>query len=158
MTTTKSYWQTVLNWTNNRSAESKIAVVGLIGVGGFIVGANYNKIKTVLCDITSINNSGNNMHNTANLTMDNMRDTPYYAVIFSSVRSEIDDGYAETASRMVELGSQQPGFLGVESARNEIGITISYWKDLDSIKQWKSNMEHKMVCFLVFLLCCLFGI
>lgn len=53
-------------------------------------------------------------------------------------------GYAETAERMVGLASEQPGFLGVESARNEIGITISYWEDLESIKNWKMNAEHTL--------------
>ena len=43
---------------------------------------------------------------------------------------------------MVELAAQQPGFLGVESAREELGITVSYWSDLDSIKAWKRNAEH----------------
>lgn len=46
------------------------------------------------------------------------------------------------AERMVELASQQPGFLGAESARNEVGITVSYWKDLESIRAWKANAEH----------------
>ncbi|HSD13198.1 MAG TPA: antibiotic biosynthesis monooxygenase [Flavobacterium sp.] len=67
---------------------------------------------------------------------------PYYAVIFTSERSEMEEGYSQTADRMVELASQQPGFLGVESARNEIGITVSYWSDLESIKNWKMNAEH----------------
>lgn len=68
---------------------------------------------------------------------------PYYAVIFTSVRTAIEDGYDEMAVRMVELAAQQPGFLGVESARNEVGITVSYWADLDSIKAWKAQTEHK---------------
>ncbi|WP_105254038.1 antibiotic biosynthesis monooxygenase family protein [Pseudoalteromonas sp. T1lg75] len=67
---------------------------------------------------------------------------PYYTVIFTSVRTEIDEGYGDTATRMVELAEQQPGFLGVESAREEVGITVSYWADLESIKNWKHNMEH----------------
>jgi len=67
---------------------------------------------------------------------------PYYAVIFTSVRTEGDYGYAEMAVRMVELASQQDGFLGVESARNEIGITVSYWRDLESIRKWKDDTEH----------------
>lgn len=67
---------------------------------------------------------------------------PYYAVIFTSVKMENDEGYDEMAERMVELAQQQPGFLGVESARNEIGITVSYWTDLVSIKNWKENAEH----------------
>lgn len=68
---------------------------------------------------------------------------PYYAVIFSSHRTPIEDGYGEMTKRMVELASQQPGFLGVESAREDIGITVSYWSDLDSIKSWKQNMKHR---------------
>lgn len=69
-------------------------------------------------------------------------EAPYYAVIFTSVRTEGDNGYAEMADRMVELACQQDGFLGVESARNEVGITVSYWRDLESIKRWKEHAEH----------------
>jgi len=68
---------------------------------------------------------------------------PYYAVIFTSLRTEGDNGYAEMAHRMVELASAQPGFLGAESARDGVGITVSYWKDLESIKAWKANAEHQ---------------
>jgi heme-degrading monooxygenase HmoA len=68
---------------------------------------------------------------------------PYYAVIFTSHRTEGDNGYGEMAARMVELASMQPGFLGVESAREDVGITVSYWSDLESIKQWKANAEHQ---------------
>lgn len=74
----------------------------------------------------------------------NTPEPPYFAVIFTSERTEIEGGYSETADRMVELASEQPGFLGVESARSEIGITVSYWKDLESIKNWKMNAEHTL--------------
>ena len=67
---------------------------------------------------------------------------PYYAVIFTSVRTAGDNGYGEVADRMVSLAEQQPGFLGMELAREEVGVTVSYWRDLDSIKQWKQNVEH----------------
>lgn len=67
---------------------------------------------------------------------------PYYAVIFTSIRTDIDEDYGLTADAMVALAEKQPGFLGVESARNDVGITVSYWVDIDSIKQWKSNSEH----------------
>lgn len=67
---------------------------------------------------------------------------PYYVVIFTSVRTEIDEGYGEMAKRMVELATQQPGYLGVESARNEVGITVSYWESLEAIRHWKANAEH----------------
>jgi len=69
---------------------------------------------------------------------------PYYAVIFTSQRTEGDHGYSETSARMVELATQQPGFLGVESAREDVGITVSYWTDLESIKAWKENADHTM--------------
>jgi len=69
---------------------------------------------------------------------------PYYAVIFTSLRTEGDHGYAQMADRMVELAARQPGFLGVESAREEVGITVSYWADLESIQQWKANVEHQV--------------
>jgi heme-degrading monooxygenase HmoA len=68
---------------------------------------------------------------------------PYYAVIFTSHRTDGDNGYGEMAERMVALASKQPGFLGVESAREEVGITVSYWSDLESIRNWKANLEHQ---------------
>lgn len=67
---------------------------------------------------------------------------PYYAVIFTSLRTAGDDGYGAMAERMVALAAQQPGFLGVESARDGLGITVSYWADLESIAAWKANAEH----------------
>lgn len=67
---------------------------------------------------------------------------PYYAVIFTSIRTEVDQGYGEMATRMVELAQAQPGFLGAESARQALGITVSYWQDLDAIKNWKNQSEH----------------
>ncbi len=66
---------------------------------------------------------------------------PYYAVIFTSVKRENIEGYNEMAEKMETLARQQEGFLGMESAQNEIGITVSYWKDLDSIKKWKENVR-----------------
>src|SRR5215216_5251973 len=69
----------------------------------------------------------------------------YYAVIFTSLRTEGDNGYAETAERMEELSKQYPGFLGIESARSEVGITVCYWSSLEAIQNWKQNMEHMIV-------------
>ena len=67
---------------------------------------------------------------------------PYYAVIFTSLRNENDDGYAQMAQRMFELAAQQDGYLGAETAHEDLGITVSYWKDLESVKKWKANAEH----------------
>ena len=71
---------------------------------------------------------------------------PYYAVIFTSLRTEGDHGYGHMADRMVELASQQPGFLGVESARTAdgLGITVSYWESEEAIAAWKAHTEHKV--------------
>lgn len=66
----------------------------------------------------------------------------YYAVIFTSTRTEVEACYAEMAIKMVELAKAQPGYIGMESARSEIGITVSYWESLEAIKNWKANMEH----------------
>ncbi|MDX8340863.1 antibiotic biosynthesis monooxygenase [Draconibacterium sp. IB214405] len=67
---------------------------------------------------------------------------PYYAVIFTTLRNDIDDGYGEMAKQMLELAKKQPGFLGEESVREELGITVSYWESLEAIKNWKQNAEH----------------
>ncbi len=67
---------------------------------------------------------------------------PYYAVIFSSIQTEENEGYTEMANLMEKLANKQEGFLGIESSKNELGITISYWSSLDSIKQWKQNSDH----------------
>ena len=69
---------------------------------------------------------------------------PYYAVIFTSQRTQGDQGYGKMAERMAELAASQPGYLGVESARGNdgVGITVSYWKDEGSILAWKKNLEH----------------
>lgn len=68
---------------------------------------------------------------------------PYYAVIFTSVRNDGDNGYADTASRMLALASAQPGFLGFETARQEIGISVSYWSSEAAIMAWKENVAHR---------------
>ena len=68
---------------------------------------------------------------------------PYYAVIFTSLKNPDDQDYRTMADRMVELVQQQEGFLGFESAREAVGITVSYWRDLASIRAWKSDLEHR---------------
>ncbi len=69
---------------------------------------------------------------------------PYYAVIFTSQRSEGDRGYEKMADSMASLAAKQAGFLGVESVRdgNGFGVTISYWESLDAIRNWKANEQH----------------
>jgi len=69
---------------------------------------------------------------------------PYYAVIFTSLRTAGDAGYGAMAERMTQLAAQQPGFLGIESVRGAdgFGITLSYWKSPEAIRNWKSNAEH----------------
>ena len=71
---------------------------------------------------------------------------PYYAVIFTSERTDVDDGYGAVADRMVELATQQPGFLGVESVRDAsgLGITVSYWASLEAIAAWRAHAEHRV--------------
>jgi heme-degrading monooxygenase HmoA len=68
--------------------------------------------------------------------------TPYYAVIFTSMRTDVDEGYEEMDRILCEAAAKQPGFLGAESARNGLGITVSYWTDLESIAAWKADATH----------------
>lgn len=77
---------------------------------------------------------------------------PYYAVIFASTRTEGDNGYGAMADRMVELARSMPGFLGIESVRDELagdqgrpGITVSYWSSLEAIREWKNQRDRKSV-------------
>jgi heme-degrading monooxygenase HmoA len=67
---------------------------------------------------------------------------PYYAVIFTTIVEENLEGYLETSIRMEQLAKLQKGYLGIESARSDIGITVSYWQTLENITHWKNNIEH----------------
>lgn len=71
---------------------------------------------------------------------------PYYVVIFTSLRTEGDHGYGHMAERMIELAAQQPGFLGVETARTPdgLGITVSYWSSEEAIAAWKAHADHEI--------------
>ena len=66
---------------------------------------------------------------------------PYYAAVFTSLRTDGDRGYGHMAKRMAELAAQQPGFLGMESARTAdgLGITVSYWSSEEAIAAWKAH-------------------
>jgi len=64
---------------------------------------------------------------------------PYFAVIFTSLRTEGDNDYSEMSDKMIELASLQEGFLGMESSGSNLGITVSYWSDLEAIKKWKEK-------------------
>ena len=74
-------------------------------------------------------------------------DPPYFAVIFTSRRTAVDDGYGDTSEQMLALASQQPGFLGYESARGAdgLGITISYWQSEEAIANWRRHADHLVV-------------
>jgi len=71
---------------------------------------------------------------------------PYYAVIFTSQRTEGDLGYGDAAERMFELATTQPGYLGAESSRDAsgLGITVSYWRSLDDVAAWRRNADHTL--------------
>ena len=68
----------------------------------------------------------------------------YYAVIFTSARTEGDNGYADMANIMENLARQQEGFLDFEAARDGLGIAISYWESLEAIANWKANIDHQV--------------
>ncbi len=77
-------------------------------------------------------------------TFVNTPEPPYVAVIFTSTRTDGDHGYAAMAESMNELAAQQPGFLGVKSARNGVGITVSYWVDHMAARAWKEVAAHSV--------------
>jgi heme-degrading monooxygenase HmoA len=67
---------------------------------------------------------------------------PYYAVIFTSKLTKNNEGYSDMAQKMEDLAKKQNSFLGIESVREDVGITVSYWESLEAIKTWKQNSEH----------------
>ncbi len=67
---------------------------------------------------------------------------PYYAVVFTSQLSDDSSGYAQMADKMMQLAKNQPGFIAVETARESIGITVSYWESLEAITNWKKQTDH----------------
>tara|TARA_R110002050_G_scaffold137346_2_gene260923 strand:- start:669 stop:986 length:318 start_codon:yes stop_codon:yes gene_type:complete len=69
---------------------------------------------------------------------------PYYAVIFTSIKSDNQENYAEMSAKMEKMVINQPGYLGHESASGGLGITVSYWKNLEAIKNWKNQSEHML--------------
>ncbi|GAA1976175.1 antibiotic biosynthesis monooxygenase family protein [Kitasatospora viridis] len=71
---------------------------------------------------------------------------PYYAVVFTAVRTSGDNGYQETDDRLMELAADEPGFLGVDAARGAdgLGITVTYWQDEQSIAAWRNHAEHAL--------------
>ncbi len=72
------------------------------------------------------------------------KEEPYYAVIFTNTLTDNHEGYGQMAQEMEHLARQQPGFLDFESARGELGISVSYWKSKEAIAAWKANMDHQM--------------
>jgi heme-degrading monooxygenase HmoA len=78
--------------------------------------------------------------------MSALPEPPYYAVIFTSQRTAVDAGYGGMADRMAALAAEQPGYLGMDSAREAdgLGITVSYWRSTDDISAWRRHAEHKV--------------
>ena len=81
------------------------------------------------------------------MIIDNLK-TPYYAVIFTTLMTDNLENYTTTAQKMEALAKLQKGFLGIESARSKLGITVSYWQSLEAITSWKNNIEHTEVRIL----------
>ena len=68
------------------------------------------------------------------------------AVVFTSRRTAThDEEYAAMAARMDELVRDQPGFLRMSSVRDprtREGITVAWFADEESVRAWKSHVEH----------------
>ncbi|MGV9250535.1 antibiotic biosynthesis monooxygenase family protein [Streptomyces sp. NPDC003697] len=70
---------------------------------------------------------------------------PYYAAVFTSVRTGNQSGYRETNARMEDLVKDIPGFLGMDHAQTPggLGITVGYFRDADGLTEWRRNAEHR---------------
>ena len=76
------------------------------------------------------------------MTLSGLWEVPYYAVIFASLRTDGEDGYGAMSEEMARLAAVQSGYLGIDSARSGVGITVSYWRSPEDIRAWKSNLDH----------------
>lgn len=66
---------------------------------------------------------------------------PYYAAILNEKRDDFaDNDDPAPTDQMVTLATRQPGFLGLETGQDRAGtrVTVSYWRDIDSIEGWKA--------------------
>ncbi len=77
-------------------------------------------------------------------TMLNTPKPPYFSIVFTSTRTEVEVDYLDTNEKLLALARSEPGFIGEDSVQNELGITVSYWKDMESIQRWRDNLEHKL--------------
>lgn len=75
--------------------------------------------------------------------MTNLYQVPYYAVIFTSILSETDEEYQGLDNKLIELAKESGGYLGMDSARSGLGISISYWQSIEDIQKWRANVEHQ---------------
>lgn len=74
--------------------------------------------------------------------------TGQIAVIFVSIRNDTDAaGYGEAAAAMGALAAAQPGYRGVDSAREAggMGTTVSYWADDAAAIAWRDHPEHAAI-------------
>jgi heme-degrading monooxygenase HmoA len=69
-----------------------------------------------------------------------------YVVVFTSRldAGETPADYAGTSARMFELAARQPGYLGADTAREEAGITVAYFRDEESVRSWREMAEHRV--------------
>lgn len=68
---------------------------------------------------------------------------PYYAVIFTAETQDDLSGYHDMVEQLRIIVEKQDGFLGMESAGEQKEITVSYWKDEESIRAWKADPTHQ---------------
>lgn len=68
----------------------------------------------------------------------------YYAVIFTAEMTQDLEGYEDMARKMRKLVEKQPGYIAMHhSMEGRREVTISYWQNLESIKAWKQQPEHR---------------
>ncbi len=70
---------------------------------------------------------------------------PYYVVVFTSRRTEVDDGFSVLDAKLYEKAQTYPGFLGMNSFRvaDGWGVALVYWKTLENIDAWRRDEQYR---------------
>ena len=70
---------------------------------------------------------------------------PYVCAVFTSIRTEINEGYEQMNDILFKEINKVSGYLGNETFRDKdgFGVNVSYWKDMKSLKYWRDNELHK---------------
>jgi heme-degrading monooxygenase HmoA len=66
-------------------------------------------------------------------------------LFFSKLTEQAGDEYVATDQRLMEKARTAPGFVDVKSFTAADGerLTIVWWKDLETLRAWREDPEHR---------------